>query len=414
MAFLDRGRAASLMESAGLDALVLLTPESFAYATGAPAGPAAMWRRAGAFAAIVPADPAVAEAAVVTDLFAASFAKASHITDISLQQLWVETSDLRGIEGEDAAARIAAAWSAKGRTAGFARPETFDRSKGFALIADLLAVRGLASARIGVELADVSAADVIALAAALPDAKLRDATDIMRRLKAIKTPAEIGYLRTACELAEAGTIRLRDRAALGMSRAELAEMWKQGVTEAAGQRGVANLTGSWEFISVGDDLWTPGGMAVPGAIMRVDVGCLIAGYTSDSARTFVFGEPDKAAADIHAALHAAFEAGMAALKPGALLSDVHAAATRAMHEAGFAGYSRGHFGHGLGASLGSEEWPFISAGAHLEIEPGMVLAFETPWYVDGLGGFIIENQVLVTEESVEVMNTLPTELVRVG
>ena len=36
-------------------ALLLLTAETFTYATGAPAGVATMWRRAGAIAAVIPA-----------------------------------------------------------------------------------------------------------------------------------------------------------------------------------------------------------------------------------------------------------------------------------------------------------------------------------------------------------------------
>jgi Xaa-Pro aminopeptidase len=68
----------------------------------------------------------------------------------------------------------------------------------------------------------------------------------------------------------------------------------------------------------------------------------------------------------------------------------------------------------LGAGLGSEEWPFISADSNVLIEPGMVLAFECPWYINGLGGLIIENQILITEKGPEVMNSLPIDLIEVG
>ena len=71
-----------------------------------------------------------------------------------------------------------------------------------------------------------------------------------------------------------------------------------------------------------------------------------------------------------------------------------------MWDQGFETYARGHFGHGVGASIWSEEWPFISADSDAVLEPGMVMAFETPWYIDGLGGFIIEDQVLITETGV--------------
>ncbi|WP_245488842.1 MULTISPECIES: hypothetical protein [unclassified Mesorhizobium] len=46
--FVDRQRAAQLMDRAGIEALVLCAPEAFHYATGASIGPAGLFRRAGA------------------------------------------------------------------------------------------------------------------------------------------------------------------------------------------------------------------------------------------------------------------------------------------------------------------------------------------------------------------------------
>lgn len=78
---------------------LLLTAETFTYATGAPAGVATMWRRAYAIAAVIPADPAKAEGAVVSDLFEAAFRKASSIEDIRINPIWVETADITGATG---------------------------------------------------------------------------------------------------------------------------------------------------------------------------------------------------------------------------------------------------------------------------------------------------------------------------
>jgi Xaa-Pro aminopeptidase len=54
--------------------------------------------------------------------------------------------------------------------------------------------------------------------------------------------------------------------------------------------------------------------------------------------------------------------------------------------------------------------PFIAAQAHEPIEVGMVLAFETPVYVDGEGGFIIEDQFLITEQGAQAAWDLPRAL----
>ena len=99
------------------------------------------------------------------------------------------------------------------------------------------------------------------------------------------------------------------------------------------------------------------------------------------------------------------------LKPGVPLKDVYLATATAMWDQGYQTYGRGHFGHGVGASIWSEEWPFIASQSDAILEPDMVLAFETPWYIDGLGGFIIEDQVLITEAGTDVMGPSPRELI---
>ncbi len=414
MAYLDRQRAAQLMAAEGVDALLLLAAETFTYATGASAGVATMWRRAGAIAAIIPADPALAEGAVVSDLFEASFRKASTIEDIRINPIWVEATDIGGLPNDLLPEiLVAKALEAEGRSRGFARPETFDAGRGFQLAADILGNRGLKGGRIGIELDSLSVNDFRRLQETLPEATFVDASRLVARLRMIKSPAEIQYLKTAVAMSEAGIEALHRTIAVGASRDELAAAWTSGVKEEAGRRGVKNLTGLWEYVSVGPNPWAPGGTVEEGSLIKIDVGCLISGYTSDTGRTFVCGKPSALQSRLFQGLEAAFAAGLEQLKPGNVMRSVHHAATRAMAEAGFPDFTRGHFGHGLGTGPGSEEWPFLSATSDTILEPGMVLAFETPWYVDGVGGMIIEDQLLITESGHEIMNRLPRGLVSI-
>lgn len=416
MGHLDRQRAARLMEAAGLDALLLLSPEGFTYATGAMPGVGTMWRRAGAVAALVPADPGLPLGAVVSDLFEDSFRRTSDITDLRINPLWVETCDLRLSDASKTAPeRIAEAWAAAGRGEGFQRPETFDAALGFRQVQDLLAVRGLGhqGRTIGVELDSLSVADFARLSEALPACRLVDGSDVLRRLKMIKSAAEIAHLRAAVGLAETGIVALSEAIAPGVSRDALADVWTSAVLAEAKAGKVGTLTGHWEYVSVGENPWARGGIVTPGCLIKVDVGCLVSGYTSDTGRTFVCGPPSDLQRRLFDALSQAFEAGLAMIRPGVEMREVHRAATAAMGKAGYPGYTRGHFGHGLGAGLGSEEWPFFSASSSVVMEPDMVVAFETPWYVDGLGGMILENQVLITPDGHEVMNRLPIGLVAV-
>ena len=257
-------------------------------------------------------------------------------------------------------------------------------------------------------MAAISAADLPALQAALPGVALTDATLLCQRLRAIKAPGEIDRLRQAVTLAEHGIRAVQEAIRPGVSRDDLAAVWSDTIRAHAS--GLA-LTGVWEYISVGRNPWGGNAVAEPGDLIKVDVGCLIDGYTSDTGRTFVLGKPSRAAAEIHAALMAGFEAGFRRLNPGTPLSEVHRAAGEAIRGRGFDSYARGHFGHSLGTGPGSEEWPFIAADATELITPGMVLAFECPWYITGLGGFIIEDQVEITADGPVSMNSLSRELI---
>lgn len=412
MAYLDRQRASRLMAEAGLDGMILLSGESFAYATGAAPGVATMWRRAGAVAVFVPADATLSETAIVSDLFAGNFAAASHITDIRESPIWVETTDLAGDESGQAAEEIIKnAWQQAGRPPGFARPTTFDPMICFQHLADAISEQGLKGAKIGFEASAVSVSDFPALQKALGHVDLIDASQILARLKMIKSVPEIANLRKAVEIAESGLRAIQDAIAPAVTRSQLAQHWSQAIYSHPDHAG---LSGDWEYISVGRNPWGGNAAAQPGDVIKADVGCLVKGYTSDSARTFLLGPANDLQARIYAALMQGFLAGSALLAPGVALAEVHRVTQKAIRAAGFPDYTRGHFGHGLGAGPGSEEWPFIAADATAVFEPGMVMAFECPWYITGLGGFIIENQVLITQTGHEMMNSLPLDLVEIA
>lgn len=385
------------MEDQGLDALVLCQPESISYATGAFPGVATYWRRAGAAFVLVPADPAAPLVAIVGDLQAKSFAAQSGIADVRSHRLWVET-DIYPFDTT--------------RPRRSPRPAQYELSASLELLRGALAERGLSTACIGLELGFVPAADFAAFAA-LPVA-WKDATRLVERLRAIKAPQEIELLRRAALYARAGFTDLIAAITPGMNATTMTERWMAGVSAEATRTGLPPPQSSWAYISVAGDGFAPGGPAQPGDLIKIDVGCVISGYSSDGGRTAVLGTPSADAVRIHDALRRAFDVGFALLQPGTSLRDIYRATSTCMWDQGFETYGRGHFGHGVGASIWSEEWPFIAADAEAVLEPNMVMAFETPWYIDGLGGFIIEDQVLITETGAEVMAPLPRDLIRIS
>jgi Xaa-Pro aminopeptidase len=416
MSYIDRQRARRLMETAGLDALVLFGPEAFTYATGMAPGVAAMWRRAGGAIALVPADPSAPITAVVGDLNAAAMRQKASDLDIREHRIWVDTVDLTGLptEGRSVAELIADGYRRQQVTSGTGpRPSTFEFAEALQQLREALVARGLTHARIGADWDFLPVADHHALVGILPEPAWSDGSDVLRRLRAVKTPGEIERLRRACALAEAGLRRMAGAIVNGASRQDLSVAWRAGVAEAAAELVATGLTGTWNYIAVGPDPWAPNGVVAPGALIKADVGCLIDGYSSDGARSYVFGRPAPCARELFKVISAAFHAGLDRIRPGALMADVHMAVAGAMQTAGYPDYHRGHFGHGLGASVGSEEWPFIAADSAVEIETGMVLAFEVPFYARALGAIMIEDQLLVTATGIEAMNTLPRDLAEI-
>ncbi len=413
MSFLDRGRAERLLGDIGAEALILFQPENFSYATGAAPGMANMWRRGGAAIALVPADSGVAAAAIVGDLHADMIRASVPDLDLREHRLWIDTVDIRGIDrrGRDASEIVQQGYAAA-KDDGVPRPTTFEPEAAFRLLGGALSDRGIRGGRIAADLEFLPTADFRRLAAALPDFEWIDGSALVRRLRAIKASTEIAWLTTAAGLAERGFDRAVGAVARGVTRAELSSAWRSGVIEAAAADGVT-ISSLWDFTSVGPDPWSLEGIVEPGSVIKIDAGVVIGGYSSDTARSYSFGQPDPLAADIYGILAEGFAAGLAAIRPGAALRDIYAATAAVIHGAGLESYQRGHYGHGLGASVGSEEWPFIAADSDAVVEPGMVLAFETPFYGKGIGSLTIEDQLVVTESGIEVVTRLPRELVRI-
>ena len=408
MTYMDRHRVQELLAAEGLDALVLFQPENFRYATGVAAGVATMWGRAGSAIALVPADASAQLGAIVSDQALAAAGATTDDIDFRSHRIWIDAVTVHGARTiED----INAAYRASGNIG--PRPETFDQPAAFQLLADMIAERSLARASIGIDLEFVPAADFERLKAAVPSVRWRDASGIVKQLRLIKSAREIEFLRDAAHYAESGLQEMAAKARSGATATELSDAWLAGATSAAEAKG-KSLSGHWAYISVGPNLQNPAARLAEGGLVKADVGTLVNGYSSDGARTYVHGEPAPLARQIYDALFETFHAGIALLKPGNTFGQVHETMLSTMRRHGFSEYYRGHFGHSVGSALGIEEWPFISRGNNMVFEPNMVLAVEAPFYANGIGALMIEEQFLITTDGAETMNALSRDLVSIG
>jgi Xaa-Pro dipeptidase len=140
----------------------------------------------------------------------------------------------------------------------------------------------------------------------------------------------------------------------------------------------------------------------PRDVVRLEVGAVFKGYYGDVARTAVAGEVVARQESLHEAIHAGLEAAIAAIKPGVSAERVFETAIAATRETGLREYRRHHVGHGIG--LEPYEPPTLAAGEDTELEQGMVLRVETPYYVVGWGGMNVKDTVLVTRSGTRVLN----------
>ena len=217
-------------------------------------------------------------------------------------------------------------------------------------------------------------------------------------LRRSKEPEEVVLLRDAQEATDIAFDRVIRGGGLreGMTERELAWALERAMRE-AGADGMAFDP----IVAFGESAAEPhhhpsDRTLRPGDVVKTDFGALVAGYHADMTRTVAFGAVAAELRDIRDLVFAAQAAGIAAVRPGASISDIDRAARAVIEDAG-----RGpNFPHGLGHGVGLDihEDPFIRRVSDEVLPVGAVVTVEPGVYVPGLGGVRIEDSVEVTAD----------------
>ncbi len=240
-----------------------------------------------------------------------------------------------------------------------------------------------------------------------------DATPVLRRLRGVKSPAEVGKIRHVCQLVSAAFEALPGKLALGDTewqacrkmRVEVLERGADGSPYMMGMSG----PGGYDNIVMG-----PGDRALGGGdILIIDTGTTFAGYFCDFDRNFAFGQPSDDARRAHDVVYRATDAGIDAARPGATTTDLWRTMTEVLEAGGSAGNNVGRLGHGLGLQL--TEWPSNRPGDDTRLVPGMVLTIE-PGMVFAPGKMMVhEENIVVTEDGCELLTRrAPAEMPVIG
>lgn len=396
-----------LLEQYGLDGLLVVEPENFAYFAGVPGFPATIWRRAGPASVIVPPDGDVI--VVAPDSVVASLQMARPDVTVFSHPLWTERVDIDQVDGQSAQQAIAAATAERQ----LVRPETYDLGLVHQLVRQAIERAGLLGGRVGIEMEFLPKVDFDLLQALLETTELVSSSALIRELRIFKSPAEIQSHRVATQLAEDGIVGAITGLNAGPTVLDIRTRYSEVIQRVAREQGLLGFAGGGGGVNVGKALFgtRPPEMPVqPGELIQFDCGTTINHCFSDIGRTFSYGPVQAQQRDVESALLAGFQAGLERLKPGERFCDVFNAAQQAVRDAGFPSYTRGHVGHSIGSTIYYEEWPFFSAKEERVLEPGMVVAFEVPYYINGIGPFQFEDNLVITETGHESFNRLPLEI----
>lgn len=258
--------------------------------------------------------------------------------------------------------------------------------------------------RIAIEGESMSVSLLDSFSSKLPKVAFFPSQGLVEELRLIKDASEIDEIRFAIRCAEK---------AFGVVRASLQpEMTEKEVVDEL-ERQVrlfgAKRTSFIPIVGVGPRAALPHAPPSDRQIgesnaVLIDWGALGRLYVSDLTRILVTGKISPKLERIYRVVLKANLAGIAAIRPGAVLEDVDKAARRVIEKAGFAKF----FNHGLGHGIGLEvhEGVRLSPGQKGVLKAGMVVTVEPGIYLRGWGGVRIEDDVLVTRTGHEVLSTI--------
>jgi Xaa-Pro dipeptidase len=315
---------------------------------------------------------------------------------------------------------------------------------GFKKLAEALAGEGIRNPKIiGIETDVLPASYYIRLKELFPEAMLVDASDAIRRIRAIKSEHEVAQIRCAAEILRLGFDRLPDWIRPGATELEvmahlegyMRELGHQGMVRT---RGFNNQIGYGTFssgVSANSPTSFPGpvgsfGMyrAVPtagsgqvlatGESMIADLVGGYGGYHADKTRVFVLGRLPEEMENAHRFVLDLNHEIESILKPGTLCSRIYQFAMERVKDspyaAGFMGAQDNQVrfvGHGIGLEL--DEYPALACGFDLPLQAGMTIAVEPKIFFEGRGGVGVENTYLITGSGFENLTPYREELISV-
>jgi Xaa-Pro aminopeptidase len=258
--------------------------------------------------------------------------------------------------------------------------------------------KGLAGKKIALDTSGLSPAQYDHLKSKLKGAELVDGADLLREVRLVKTEGEVERIKRATAITEKSMEDALEIARDEITELDLAGMYGYSVGYDGG-RVTQCLIGFRDRSAYPNPLPTMY-EAKKRDLVRLTLGCTWDHYHSNVSRTAVIGRPLAKVERRWSAIIAAQDAALDAVKPGAKVSEIYAAAEKELANAEAARYPS-TLGHGLGIEC--NEMPVISKTGEGELLEGMVVNVDISVLEMGWGGIQLEDTILVTSDGFELL-----------
>ncbi len=244
--------------------------------------------------------------------------------------------------------------------------------------------------------------------------ELVEASDLVTRLRAVKSPAEIEYVREAARLADLGLDRAVEVAAPGAFEGEVLAALQGAIFQGGG-----DFPANEVIIGSGPRALLfryAAGMRRMDPVdqLSLEWAGVYRHYHAAMMRTLAVGEASGYGRHLHAVVREALEEMTAALTPGRPVGEVDDAHRRVLDAAGLREHRYAACGYSLGTTF-SPNWmdrPMLFSGNTTPAEPGMVFFLHCIVADSGRGvAMSLGHTCLVTDAGREVLSARPLDLI---
>lgn len=262
---------------------------------------------------------------------------------------------------------------------------------------------------LAVELNRVSLEDFQSLRELAKGVRLKPVAGVVEALRMVKTDDEIATIRASVQLNSAALEQSLRSFKPGMAEVDLAAEIEYRM-RLLGAEGTAFAT----IVASGARSALPHAHPTDrpierDALLLIDMGASVSGYSSDMTRTYAVGKLDTKIRRIYRAVLESQLAALDTVRPGVTCASVDKAARNVLRGYGMDKLFVHSTGHGLGLEI--HERPRIGRKELVKLEAGMAITIEPGAYQEGVGGVRIEDTVVVTAHGCEILTPTGKELV---